>query len=183
MDLLEAHRALLARYRSAMNLVGPGPIASHYTDAEAGLAVFDDDPPAGHWADLGTGAGFPGVVFAARFPEVALDLVDSRRKRCWFLREVLHLADAPRPAPIRVIEDRVENLPARAYDGLVSRAFAPPAAVLAHAERLLRPGGEVVFFLNAEQALDLPVTFQEHRSVHYVRDERPRRGVRVRIAP
>jgi 16S rRNA (guanine527-N7)-methyltransferase len=139
-----------------MNLVGPGPIDEHYTDSEAAIAHLE---PSGHWADLGSGAGFPGIVFAARFPHVAVDLVESRLKRCTFLEAVLlEAADAVtrRPAPLRVVCSRIEDLPGSTYDGVLARALAPPAEVLAHAGRLLRPGGTVVLFLQAGVPVPTP---------------------------
>lgn len=143
--LLEIHREALERWRQSMNLVGPGPLEPHYQDCEQALAGLQ---PQGRWADLGSGAGFPGMIFAHLFPEVELHLVDSRRKRCVFLEHVLAEARIP-PERVRVLCERVEDLRGP-YDGLVSRAFAPPPEVLEHAARLLRAGGQVVLFLSDE---------------------------------
>jgi 16S rRNA (guanine527-N7)-methyltransferase len=179
MDLLDAHRALLERLRHAMNLVGPGPLDEHFADAEASLALLD--APAGQWVDLGTGAGFPGLPFAARFPGVALDLVDSRRKRCLFVEEVLGRADLVGHAPRRVLCQRVEDLPAAAYDGVISRAFAPPAAVLDHADRLLRGAGEVLLLLQAEAEPPADPRFTVlGRRAYRLPDGRARLAVRLR---
>ena len=97
-DLLTIHRNTLERYRQRMNLVGPGPVDLHYADCAEAVRGLD---PQGQWADLGTGAGFPGVVLAAQYPELHLDLVDSRRKRCAFLEQVL--AQAAAPPRVRVV--------------------------------------------------------------------------------
>ena len=88
MRLGEAHRQALEQFRSTMNLVGPGPIEVHFTDCERALEGLE---PRGEWADLGSGAGFPGLVLAELHPELSLILVESRRKRCWFLEHVLTL--------------------------------------------------------------------------------------------
>lgn len=148
MSLIETHRRLLEQWRRTMNLVGPGPLQEHYDDADEVLRVLDN--PTGHWADLGTGAGLPGIIFAARFPSVALDLVDSRQKRCVFVDQVLGSADLSGHAERTVRCTRVEALPDHSYDGLISRAFAPPPKVLEHAARLLRPDGQVVLLLMAD---------------------------------
>lgn len=183
MDLIDTHRTTLAQWRKTMNLVGPGPISEHYADADACLVPLMPpfDPPTGHWADLGTGAGFPGVVFAQRFPAVALDLVDSRRKRCVFVEHVLAQSDLSGHAARTVRCQRVEALQDALYDGIVSRAFAPPAAVLDHAARLLRPDGHVLLLLL--DGADTPVDprfrlVREHRYTLPGRD--PRRSVLLR---
>lgn len=180
-DLLTAHRTLLERRRHTMNLVGPGPIAPHYADSAAALGWLT---PSGRWADLGAGAGFPGIPFAARFPEVAVDLVEIRQKRCTFLEAVLLEASAAlktRPAPVRVLCTRIEDLPDHSYDGIVARALAPPAEVLEHARRLLVPGGTVVLFLQDTDAPGAPdfTPAGEHR---YVVDGKARRAVALHLA-
>lgn len=140
---LEAHhKTLLNTWRHAMNLVGPGAIQQHFDDAKH---AANDLNPEGEWADLGTGAGFPGMVWAALFPGLRIDLVDSRLKRCTFLQEVLDRAG--QPEGVRVLKTRVEDLPDHAYDGLTGRAFAPPDRLFDHAYRLLRAHGRLVMFL------------------------------------
>lgn len=180
-DLLTTHRTLLEQWRKTMNLVGPGPLAEHYADADASLSVLDN--PTGHWADLGTGAGLPGIIFAAMFPDVTLDLVDSRRKRCIFVSQVLMKADLDGHAPRNVHCQRVETLPDATYDGIVSRAFAPPPAVLDHADRLLKPGGQVLLLLmgDAQTPSDPRYTVvREHAYTLAGRD--PRRSVLLKRA-
>lgn len=177
MSLGAVHRRELERFRGAMNLVGPGPIDAHFVDAEHALAGLE---PRGLWVDLGSGAGFPGLVLAERFPDLEIELVDSRAKRCWFLEHVLAHAPA-RPTPVRVRCERVEALPAAAYDGVISRAFAPPAIVVAHARRLLRPGGSLVLLLQADAQVDPPADFERERVVPYTVGGRARRSEQWRF--
>jgi 16S rRNA (guanine527-N7)-methyltransferase len=142
--LLRVHEELLERWRHQMNLVGPGPVDVHYADARAALQGLG---ARGLWVDLGTGAGFPGIVLAAMFPEAEVELVDSRQKRCVFLEEVLGRAAT---TGVRVRCLRLESLEPGAYDGLTARALAEPAVVLEHARTLLKPGGRVVLFLQGD---------------------------------
>ena len=146
-DLIEAHRALLSRWRQSMNLIGPGSLDGHYEDAALGLHGWE---LSGRWADLGTGAGFPGIVLADRFPHLEVELVDSRRKRCVFLEEVVARAGAS-AGHVTVRNVRVEELQEASYDGLVARAFAPPEVVLSHAHRLLKPEGRALLFWTTGQ--------------------------------
>ncbi|TVQ87302.1 MAG: hypothetical protein EA397_18470 [Deltaproteobacteria bacterium] len=179
MNLGAVHRRELERFRGAMNLVGPGSIEEHFEDCTRALA---DLKPAGRWVDLGTGAGFPGLVLADHFPELELELVDSRRKRCWFLEHVLAQAP-PRPGAIRVRCVRVESLSPSSYDGVVSRAFAPPPKVAEHARRLLRSQGELLLLLQAEAEVALPRDFIRIGETRYELGGRSRRSERWRYAP
>lgn len=160
-----------------MNLVGPGPIDVHYTDSDRALATLE---PTGHWADLGTGAGFPGIPFAARFPDCTVDLVDSRMKRCRFLLEVLAEAGAD---GVEVVRSRHEALPAGRYDGIMSRALSAPEVMLDVARRLLVPGGTLVLFLQGDaqtpEAEDLKMFHVEHYEVEGKR----RKGAYLRFNP
>ena len=146
--LTESHRTLLERWRVIMNLVGPGPIGEHFDDCNLGLAGL---LPTGRWADLGSGAGFPGLVLAAAHPELQVDLIDSRRKRCTFLERVV--LDAAQGHRIRVLCERVEDVPGALYDGVTARAFTPTPEALEHAARLLRPGGLALLFLQLDQGV------------------------------
>lgn len=134
------HRALLEQWRGAMDLVGPGPLDPHFQDAEGAVAGLE---ARGRWADLGSGAGFPGVALAAAWPAAEVLLVESRQKRAVFLENVVAAAGLTNA---RVLRGRAEDL-APGLDGIISRAFAPPDAVLALAARLLAPGGVVVLLL------------------------------------
>ena len=176
-DLIAVHRELLERFRRSMNLVGPGPIQEHFDDCARALVGIE---PQGRWADLGTGAGFPGVPLAARWPELQVDLVDSRRKRCTFLEHVLEEAGVD-PGRVRVICDRVENL-SGPYDGVVSRAFTAPEGFLGHGARLLRPGGVAVLFLQADAAIPDHERFEVFHVEPYRLGSKRRKSVALRFA-
>jgi len=137
-----AHRDLLARWRGAMDLVGPGPLDPHFEDAARAVDALPS--PAGRWADLGSGAGFPGVALAARHPQLTVELVESRRKRAAFLKRAITAGDLTNA---RVICARSETLPDGAYQGVISRAYRPPPDYLADARRLLAPGGIAALML------------------------------------
>ena len=133
----EVHRSLLERWRKAMNLVGPGPLDAHFEDAVGAVTGL---PVEGRWADLGSGAGFPGIALAARFPSATVLLVESRAKRATFLSQVVREAQLSNAT---VFHGRVEDL-SPGFDGVISRAFRPPEEYLRDAERLLEPHGLAV---------------------------------------
>ncbi len=177
-DLLTVHRRHLERARHETNLVGPGPVDEHYLDAERGLA---DLQPTGHWADLGSGAGFPGIVLCAMFPELRVDLVEPRRKRAEFLSSVVAAAGAPER--IRVLQCRAQVLTDR-YDGACARALASPDEVLDLAAPLLRPGGTLVLFVRVDQAVPKDGRYVLAGEVAYeVPGRDPRRTLRLLRGP
>ncbi|HNH49215.1 MAG TPA: class I SAM-dependent methyltransferase [Myxococcota bacterium] len=147
---LHIYRELLERWRKAMDLVGPGSVNPHFEDSQKAVAKL---PVSGRWADLGSGAGFPGVVLAAAFPEAQVELVERRQKRATFLETVVAAAGL-KNAQVRCVDSA--ELPAGAYDGLISRAYKPPAELLPEGQRLLRPGGYLALMLATEEAPEAP---------------------------
>jgi 16S rRNA G527 N7-methylase RsmG len=151
--LIETHSACIERFRATMNLIGPGPVSFHIQDAEKALHGLDAK---GYWADFGTGAGFPGLVFAHLYPAVQLDLVDSRQKRCWFLNHVLQQAERnPADGKLAVHCTRIEQLRGGPYDGVTARALAPPDKVMDYAKPHLKIGGRLVLLLQETQTLSV----------------------------
>jgi len=162
-----------------MNLVGPGPVAPHFDDADAvvlalqTLARREEDPLnlGAQWADLGSGAGFPGIALAAHHPELQIDLVESRERRVAFLQHVIRSTGL---GNARIQHTRVERLEAQTYDGVIARAFAPPERYLPIAAKLLQSGGCVVVLANTQ--VDNPV--ESLREFHV---ERYRSGGKDRL--
>ena len=95
-------------------------------------------------ADIGSGAGFPGIPLAIAFPEARFVLIESRRKKANFLREV---ARKTQLANVEVAEQRAEALPAdvsHSFDVVMSRALGPVSELLALANRLVKLNGLVI---------------------------------------
>jgi 16S rRNA (guanine527-N7)-methyltransferase len=92
--------------------------------------------------DLGSGGGLPGIPLAIALPSVEFVLVEARRRRAAFLE--MATADLSLPNVIVQVR-RAEDLRIQA-DLCVARAFAPPLASWRAAERLLGPGGRLVYF-------------------------------------
>lgn len=170
---LETHRRLLERWRTAMDLVGPGPVQPHYDDC---LQAVRDLPVTGAWVDLGSGAGFPGFVLAACFPEATVHLVERRQKRATFLETAVAEAKLRNA---RVLCDDTAAQPAGAFDGVISRAYKPPPDLLPEAHRLLKPGGLLVLMLAADPAPPSP-GFELFHVKHYEVDGRPRQAVTLK---
>ena len=94
-------------------------------------------------ADLGSGAGFPGIVLAVALPAAEINLIESQQRRCEFLRRVSALAGIENA---RVICTRAEEWREglSANDAVVARALGPVPVVLEYAAPLLRVGGTLV---------------------------------------
>jgi 16S rRNA (guanine527-N7)-methyltransferase len=93
-------------------------------------------PSAKTWLDLGTGAGFPGLVVAA-IHTAEVTMVESRPLRVEFLTRAAELLRLP--ASTRILSSKVERLPDAVYDVISARAFAPLDRLLALAERFAAP--------------------------------------------
>lgn len=165
--LERGHLELLARWRAAMDLVGPGPLEPHFEDAAQAVGWFVAE---GRWADLGSGAGFPGVSLAARQPRAQVTLVEPRQKRAAFLDMLLGQA---RPANLGLLRGRAEDLERGVWDGICSRAFRGPEPTLELARTLLRPGGRCLLLLAQAPVPQAPDFVLEGRH-DYTLDERPR---------
>ena len=161
---IEIHRDLLEKWRKAMDLVGPGPIDGHFKDA---LMAVKNLKPTGHWADLGSGAGFPGIALAAYWPNIQVTLIESRHKRSVFLRQV---ADKAALKNVNIIQGRTEDIPGP-YDGVISRAYKPPLEYLKDARRLLVPNGHAVLMLGSEASPTLPKEWTPIQKKHYGKGE------------
>jgi 16S rRNA (guanine527-N7)-methyltransferase len=94
-------------------------------------------------ADLGTGAGFPGLPLAVALPDAELGLVESQQRKCEFLERVC--ADAA-IANAGVVRRRAEEWREGIgrHDLVLARALAAQAVVLEYAAPLLRMGGTLV---------------------------------------
>jgi 16S rRNA (guanine527-N7)-methyltransferase len=98
---------------------------------------------AGRIADVGSGAGFPGLALAVGLPEARVALVESAARKCAFLERALAAADVPNA---EVVHARAEAWPAgaEAHDLVTARALAALPVVVEYAAPLLGEGGALV---------------------------------------
>ena len=120
--------SLLAKWSQRLNLTAhrsPNAIVRRLVLEAAALAARI--PPVTSLADIGSGAGFPGLPIAVLRPECGVTLVEARQKRHHFQRAVvreLGLANATLEL------GRAEKLEARAHAAAIAQALAPPARAL-----------------------------------------------------
>jgi 16S rRNA (guanine527-N7)-methyltransferase len=132
-ERLERFAELLAEENERQNLVSRASLAElwsrHFADS-AQLARFA--PAAATWLDLGSGAGFPGLIVPLVHP-AAVTLVESRKLRCDFLRRAA--AELAVEERVEVLCSRLEIVPTRSFDAISARAFAPLDRLFALAGR------------------------------------------------
>ncbi|MBW2619381.1 MAG: 16S rRNA (guanine(527)-N(7))-methyltransferase RsmG [Deltaproteobacteria bacterium] len=136
---------LLLLWSDRINLIGPQAKARLWEEHLAeGLALAARLPQAERTADLGAGAGLPGLVVACLQPERSLDLFEARAKKGSFLRTaVAELGlDHVRVLTVRAPVTAPPQTQA-AYDLVFSRAAASLVRLLKPAGWLLRPGGRL----------------------------------------
>jgi len=114
----------------------------HLADSLVALEV-DAVRTASRIADLGSGAGLPGLVLAAVVPGSEVRTVESQQSKCAYIAS---LADAAGLSNVRVVRSRAEEWAegAVAHDLVVARALAPQPVVLEYAAPLLELGGALV---------------------------------------
>lgn len=125
LDRLEDLAVLLTAENDVQNLVSDASLAElwvrHYADS-AQLLNFVPRETCRSWLDLGTGAGFPGLVIAVLRPECQVHMVESRGRRIEWLQRA---ADSLRLSNAHVCGTKVEALETRKFDAISARAFAP----------------------------------------------------------
>ena len=139
---LEAYAELLTQWSARINLIGRGTVADlwrrHILDS-AQLRPFIRDSVKSV-IDLGSGAGFPGLVLAI-LGVPGIELVEADSRKSAFLREAVRITEAD--ALIRPC--RIEAVPRHLVDLVTARACAPLDRLLGLAEPFLAPSSECLF--------------------------------------
>jgi 16S rRNA (guanine527-N7)-methyltransferase len=124
-------------------------VDQHVADSLSGLEL-EPLRIAGRIADLGSGAGFPGLPLAIALPGAQVDLVESAQRKCAVIERLMAAAGIANARALRV---RAEELASRegreAYDAVTVRAVASLPVLVEYAAPLLRPGGVLVAWKGA----------------------------------
>ncbi len=150
-ERLWLHYQELRRWNPTLSLIGPGTgeevVERHYGEALAGLGLIL--PAARVAVDVGSGAGFPGLVLAACRSDLEVTLVESNAKKWAFLEAACRRAALPsRCLNARVEIPLPEGLPAT-MDLLTARALKLDAIVEALGPRL-SPEARILFWAGGE---------------------------------
>jgi 16S rRNA (guanine527-N7)-methyltransferase len=189
LELLEVERA------SVSSVTDPGRAWKvHVADSLSGLELpaLSDAPAI---ADIGSGAGFPGLVLAVALPRSRVDLIESVSRKCDFIHRAI---DAAGIANARVVNARSEELAKgegrEAYAAVTARAVGRLSTLAELASPLLEDGGALIAWkgrrdaeeeqqlANAAEALAMtaeevryvgPYAGSEHRHLHLLRKAGP----------
>lgn len=206
-ERFELWRALLEKWSTRINLVGPSALADFWSrHALDSIQVLDSVPDSGshpigaltsgatgaapegatlvgvtsqpqRWADLGSGAGFPGLAVAIAALGVGRDievhLIESNQKKAAFLREVVRATGAP--AVVRAVraEEIGRGAGGETFDVITARAFAPMSRLAGYAECLWKDDTVGVFLKGREAEAELT---EAAKSWRFQSDTRPSRS-------
>ena len=144
-ELLTAYGQAILRVSKDVNLVSRrslGNLGEHFVDSAALLSFAD--PGQGRLGDLGSGAGLPGIVVAIMRPQASVTLVDCRRSKVVFLKDMKRRLGLENVA---VVHGRLEELEGSVqFEMATARALGSTEAVLGPCLRLVAPKGKLVLF-------------------------------------
>lgn len=157
-------------------------VIRHILDSAAAWKVVEEAVPGGSvLADLGSGAGFPGIVLAILLPGQEVHLIERMGRRVQFLGNAVLRCNL---GNVSVVSEDVGRVKAT-YGALTCRAFHPLADCIGDVDRLLAPGGAFVAYkgqqarVEAELAL-VPEWDAEIRPLRVPFLDEPRRAVVLR---
>ena len=134
-------------FNPALKLVGDKDpdeiIIRHILDSAAAYPVFKEETAAGCTiADLGSGAGFPGIVLSILFPDRHFVLVERMQRRSQFLKGVLLRTGIGNAE----VEERDLRTIRSAFDAVTCRAFHPVFSIAEDVARILPPGAPLLLY-------------------------------------
>jgi 16S rRNA (guanine527-N7)-methyltransferase len=146
LDRLQLHLELLRHWQRRINLVGRAtlddPWRRHMLDSAQLLRFLPQSRVS--LVDLGSGAGFPGLVLAACGAH-GIHLIESDGRKAQFLREVARRTEVE----VEIHACRIEQMEGWPADVVTARALAPLPRLLGLAERFLGPDSQCLFLKGA----------------------------------
>jgi 16S rRNA (guanine527-N7)-methyltransferase len=156
---LTRYADLLAHWQKSINLVAPSTLTEvwsrHFADSAQLRSLV---PDARLWLDLGSGAGFPGLVVAvlqAQLPDFRMHMVESNAKKCAFLAEVARATETPVDIHAMRIEQLAERAQSLRPDVVSARALAPLPRLLELAEPYFGEGTRGLFLKGRETEAEI----------------------------
>jgi len=153
---VDSYLTTLDAWRQRINLIGPGEgrhlWRRHVLDSLQLMEQISVDDLS--IADLGSGAGFPGLVIACAMtqrPGASVTLVEKSPRKSEFLRAAI----AEGGLPAKVLNTRIEEPPRQRFDLVTARALAPLPKLLGYAYQWLKPSGKALLMKGRDTAAEL----------------------------
>ncbi len=144
---------LINEYNQVMNLTGiddlDGVYLKHFYDSLTVCNLIDDNVKT--IADLGSGAGFPGIVLAIYYPQIKFSLIEPLTKRCKFLAIVVEKLGLKN---VEIINERAEDI-TKKFDVVTSRAVSRLNILLELAMPLVKINGYFIALKGAQAQVEI----------------------------
>lgn len=156
-EKLEIYASLLRKWNKTINLVSPGTVDAlwvrHFADSAQLLSLAPQNMR--KWADLGSGAGFPGAVIAvlteSSHPDLTVTLIESDQRKATFLRTVARETQTS----FTVLAERSESVARLEADVISARALAPLDVLLGYVSRHIARTGTALLSKGASAASEV----------------------------
>ena len=177
---------VLCKWNNALNLTAirdPNDmVVLHILDSAVLSPLIKDK--GNNIADVGTGAGFPGLVLAILNPEIQFTLIDSIAKKLSFVRTAMVSLNLKN---VHIINDRCENIEIEnKFDCIVSRAFAPLCKIVEWCKNLISDNGIFIAMkanLDEKEISEIPSNAQlvENIELHVPTLDAKRQAVIIKL--
>lgn len=142
----------LLKFNKTINLISPKTVlnadAIHYADSiESCRSVYEFVNKNNILYDLGSGNGFPGLIYSILYPEQKIILLDSDERKCEFLKHIVNQLELKNT---NVENIKIESFPPDSIDQAICRGFAPLPKGLLMLRKIVKKGG-VVFHMKSEE--------------------------------
>lgn len=156
-DLLKKYFLELQKFNKVVNLVSAKTLlhadAVHFADSLLASQVVRKKVNKNNTLfDLGSGNGFPGMVYGILYPDQKIVLMDSDERKCEFLK---HVADSLGLLNVAVQCKKIDLLPTSSIEQAICRGFAPLPKALLMLRKIISKGGVIYHMKSEEWALEI----------------------------
>ena len=152
---IETYTSLLLRWNERIALTSiidrTQILRFHFGESIFAASAIHID--SGMIADVGAGAGFPGIPLKLVRPQLHLTLIESNLKKCAFLSEVVRALEI---RDVEIFRNRFDLFKGTDLQFVVSRAISHPEEVLSWSRSTLKTSGKAIFWLGADDAASMP---------------------------
>lgn len=144
----------LQKFNKVINLVSSKTMlhadAIHFADSiKASIAIHQKVNKNNYLYDIGSGNGFPGLIYAVLYPDQRIILLDSDQRKCEFLK---HVVEALGLMNVVVQNKKIEHCPPESIEQAVCRGYSPLPRALLSLRKVVKRGGSIFHLKSSEWA-------------------------------